>query len=287
MFLQWVRPFYDPDIKTLFSFILQLSSGALSEKQAVTQATLSPYYSWIDVVLYELGFVILIMFGVCGALWVLREVDKNQYKHGNTAGIKKILAYFALLLTPLPYVLAILVPDFLPDRLFIYITLFIGIFTAVTLVTFHELSNNHIFKFIIILTVPFFIFFSITTPTSNPNSHIYSQDLASRASLTHADIGGLDFVRQYINKTDFVANTAYAERITLVPNDYSTYLDPSKAYTDKYLIVRNYDMENGFDIPLFGKGGKLKEVIMPNVTFSNYTGRLNKLYENGGVRAFR
>jgi hypothetical protein len=229
----------------------------------------------------------LIMLGVCGALWVLREIDKNLYKFGDTAGIKKILAYFTLLLTPLPYALAILIPDFLPDRLFIYITLFIGVFTAVTLVTFHELSNNRIFKFIIILAVPLFIFFSITSPTSNPNSHIYSQDLASRASLTHTDIGGLDFVRQYINKTDFVANTAYAERITLIPNEYDNYLDPSQTYTDKFLIVRNYDMENGFVIPLFGKGGKLKEVIMPNATFTNYTGSLNKLYENGGVRAFR
>jgi hypothetical protein len=287
LFIQWLRPYYAPELKSLSSIFVTMATSAFLNEQVVTQATLSPYHDQIDIVLYELGFVLLIMLGVCGALWVLWDNEKNLYKYIDSAvRAKNVLSYFTLFIVPIPYVLAIVIPDFLPERLFVYVTLFIVILASVTLVTFYELFNRNITKFIIILAIPFIIFFSITSPTSNPNSHIYSQDLASRASLTHTDIGGRDFIRQYVNYSDFCANSNYAERITLTPNMRGSYLDPSHLYADKILVVRNYDMENGFNIPLFGKEGKLKETIMANSTFVDYLDHLNKLYENGAVRAF-
>jgi hypothetical protein len=70
MLFQFIRPIPHSD-----SFASKLSlyiSNIMEGSSNVSQATMSQLYSWYEVMLYDLGFMLLIIFGVCGALLLLK-----------------------------------------------------------------------------------------------------------------------------------------------------------------------------------------------------------------------
>ncbi|HTY90212.1 MAG TPA: hypothetical protein VMC84_03465 [Methanocella sp.] len=262
--------------------LMQLMTGVA----VVTKATSSPYYSYVDILLYELGFALLIAFGVCGALVVLKLSENNIGQIGKAVNDRRtLLSLITLFIIPIPYLEAFIAPDMLPDRWFVFITVFLGIFAAIALCMFAEVFKK--FTIVVLLIIQLIVFFSITTPISSPNASIYSQDLSMRPAI-QSEVIAANFFKDYVNPAKIAVSAMYLAPINSTLDIQDHFLDPGDtSYKDKVLIVRNFEMEKGFIMPLFGNNGQLLENIKANDTFMNYTGSIDKFYENGDVRAYR
>ena len=262
-------------------YIMNTLSGSIS----VAQATMSQFHSWSDVVLYELGFTILILFGVCGALMILK-LSQNNYKFNveNHKDKRIVLSAITLIMLPIPYVLAVVAPQTLPDRWFVFVTVFIGIFAAVAIYLLSQQLKK--MSFVAMLAIPVIVFFLITAPISNPNNQIYAKDMTTRPSLTLSELDASTLFKNVINLNSICANSLYAVRIDYALNYEDHFIDPRDSYNGPILLIRNYDMDNGFTIPLFGKDGNLVNIIMPTSSFTQNLDNSDKFYENGEVRAY-
>lgn len=289
LLLQYIRPI--PGEESLFSSFVSQITSILYGFGSVTQATLSPLFNWSDVLLYDLGFTLLMAFGVCGALLILKTSEKNKFEVNNFKDRRTLLSCVALILIPIPFVLTLIIPNSLPDRWFVFITVFLGFFAAITLYLFSRLLKRD--SFLVIIIIQSIIFFSITTPVCNQNSQIYSEDMSYRFSNTLSEMKAIDFFKNTVNITKISANFVFLRPIDNSLYSYEHILDPTKldptktTYKDQVLIVRNYDMDKGFQMPLFGKQGLLLETIYPTKNFTAYTDGIDKFYENGEVRAFQ
>jgi hypothetical protein len=282
MLTQFVRPI--PHSDSLASKLSLYVSNIVSGSNSVTQATMSQLYSWSDVLLYDMGFTLLIMFGVAGALLIIKWNLNKKKDLSETHKEKMVfLSAVTLVITPVPYVLAMISPNMLPDRWFVYITVFLSVFAAVAIYLFAQRSRK--VKILMLAVVPVIIFFFITSPISNPNTHIYLTEMSTRPTLTLSESVAANFFKDNVNLTSIFANSLYAGRV-----DYSIflaehYIDPRKNNDGKVMVIRNYDMENGFTIPLYGSGGKLLEIIKPTDTFSRFINSSDRFYDNGDTRA--
>jgi len=284
MLLQYIRPI--PGQESLFSVFVSQITSILNGFGSATQATLSPLYNWGDILLYDLGFALLMAFGICGALLILKMSEKNKFEVNNLKDRRILFSSVALILVPIPFVLTLIIPNSLPDRWFVFITVFLGFFAAITLYLYARLLNKY--AFLVIIVIQSIIFFSITTPISNQNSQIYSEDLSSRFSNTLSEMKAIDFFKNMVNVTTISANSLFLRPINISLFTDEHFLDPTKtAYKDQVLIVRNYDMDKGFTIPLWGEQGLLLKTIYPTKDFIAYTDHVDKFYENGEVRAFQ
>jgi hypothetical protein len=250
----------------------------------VTQATLSQLYHWDDVLLYELGFTLLILLGVCGALIALRwarGVDKRA--GGGWARRMTFLSAAALVTTPIPYLLAIVSPDMMPDRWFVYITVLLGVFSAFTLYVVARLSRAGALAALV--AVPLIVFFMATSPISNPNDHIYLKEMATRPTLTMPEFAATVFLGDHVNTSLVYANSLVAGRVDYQLHTLEHFIDPRKPLYYDIMLIRTTDLVDGFYIPLYGSGGKLLEIVRPSAAFSGYVDRAGRFYDNGEVEA--
>jgi hypothetical protein len=284
MLLQYIRPI--PGQESLFSLFESQITSIFKGFGSVTQATLSPLFNWGDVLLYDLGFTLLMAFGICGALLILRTSEKNKFEVNNFKDRRALFSSVALILIPIPYVLALINPNSLPNRWFVFTTVFLGFFSAITLYLYSRLLKKY--AFLVIIIIQSLIFFSITAPVSNMNSQIYSEDMSYRSSYTLSEMNAVDFFKNTVDTMRISANSVYLRPIDNGLYSYEHFIDPTNiTYKDHVLIVRNYDMDKGFQIPLFGKQGLLMETILPTKDFTAYMDGIDKFYENGEVRAFK
>ena len=277
LLVQWSRPI-DNSYSIISNFISS-AKAAFSEGSTITQATSSPFYNRIDVIMYELGFTILILLAVGGSLWFLKARMKENI----------IPAIVTLIFIPTPYILAVVYPNSIPARWFIYIEVVAGIFAGASIFMVLESLSKYKLKFLIFAPIFLLVFFSITSPTANPNSHIYAKALSGRNGLLESEISTVNFIKkERIDLKTLHGNSAYIEFIDrdIYKRENFIYPNISSSYNNGTILIRNDDMESGFIIPLFGNEGKLLEIYRPTDDFKNNLGRKNKNYDNGWVRIY-
>lgn len=240
---------------------------------SVTSLTLTQSYSPISIFLRDLPFIILLFFAILGSLLMLN-------KKLNKINFALIFSFFSLIC--LIYGLSFVgIGTILPDRWFTFIEVLMIIPAAygIYLLTFSQ-KNSKIRFIIASLVIFIFAFSTITTPLNNGDNPLYAEELSDRAALLTSEVAAANFL-QLSNNSPVAVNSKYA-----IIDGYL--IDPRNltSLNNKILVIRNYDMEKGFLIPLFGSKGELLEKIYPDYNFSRYLGDSNKLYANGKVRIY-
>ncbi|WP_234394479.1 hypothetical protein [Thermococcus piezophilus] len=272
-------------------FILSVKHALTSEETFITSATLAPLYTWSDIILYDLGMVILMFWGIVGGFYILSShLDRRRTEdYPKKEKIKKssLLSIFALLFIPLPYILTVLYPQSLPSRWFPFIEIIMSIFGSVGIIITSQILSKRNFQYVASLITCILVFFMITSPIVNPNSQIYATKLSNRQALTESEIySGLFLNSLHINEVH--ANSKYLIFVNTSLARPENFINPKNPNTYKsgLVVIRNYDLQKGFTIPLFGAKGKLLEIIRPSKQFYNFLRNSNKIYENGEVRVY-
>lgn len=281
MLFQWART-----TKGGISEMINESIRSIFEGRSVTQATLSQFYSRIDIILYELGYIILVLLGIVGALAYLKTFATKQ-KLVSTQEKGILLSIITLTFVPLPYFLALIFPNNLPARWFPYIEVLVGIFAGGILTAYYKDLSKY--KFMIFIIMSILIFFLITSPIANPNSQLYSKDLSTRSGLTISEEEGITFAKINYGNDSVRGNSKYTYFFyEFYPNDTKRIIDPrdNKTFSDGLLMIRDYDMNKGFTIPLWGKKGLLYDIVYPTPQFLNDLGAKKKIYDSQSVNMY-
>jgi hypothetical protein len=253
----------------------------------VSQATLAPGSEYGTILLVDFVFSLLLLFCLIGAFLIifLCYFSKNKDQLYNCS---LVLAILTLILIPIPYLLAIVYPNSLPARWFIFIDFFIGISAAFGLIYLYKKFESYKSQFIILTLCFVMIFFMLTNPTINPNNQLYVKEISGRSALTESELAASVFMNLKVDEL-FYSNSKYSTLFNTSVFDKYLFINPddSSTYTSGYILIRNYDMEFGFTLPLYGYEGKLLSIISPNSKFSNFLGNTpNKIYENEIVRLY-
>ena len=266
-------------------FIISLRSAFSSfDITGVERATLSPSLPWVDILLYDLGLTILLWISVLGSFIILKEIRSSGQKISQSLFIQErisVIALIALVFMPIPYLLGISAPNILPDRWFAFIEVLCAITGAVSLYAISVYRYHFNMKILVSFIMAILIFFMITSPVVNPNSQIYSINLSNRNALTQSEITACEFLNTH-HPEIVRANSKYIflfKTGIIDPENEST-------YSSGLLVIRKFDLENGFTIPLFGAGGKLLRVTYANYEFITFLNMRDKIYDIGEVRAY-
>jgi len=284
----WMKPIGNQ--QSLFSTLVLLVKNALRKFDftAVERATLAPLYSLIDITLIDLGFTILILFGIAGAFYTLRRICINNIEKSLQNKEKLLyLSTIALIFIPVPYLLTLIFPQSLPDRWFPFIEILASMFAGIGILVIFKRLKRYKLHYTLLFVLFITIFFMITTPTVNPNNQLYAKELSGRSALTQSEIGAAEFIN-WLNPQRIHANSKYVcfiNRTLADPHDFININEPN-TYRNGLVVIREYDLEKGFTIPLFGSKGKLLEIIYPNEQFYTFINKSNKLYENGEVMMY-
>ena len=283
----WMKP-SNVSTKDLFSYsILSIKNAIESvDYTAVGRATLAPIINQWTIISSDLGFIILLTLAIVGAIYILSNFASNPSKYKDFKINSIHLAIITLIFIPIPYILAIIYPQSLPNRWFPFIEIFACIFAGFSsLIIFNSISLNKI-KYTYILGLAGLIFLLVSSPIANPNSHIYAQDISTRSALTYSEIDASQFINQYSNITTVKGNAKYITFITQA--QFSNFIDPgnSSTYNAGLVILRNYDIEKGFTIPLFGSKNKLLDNIYPPKEFFEFLDNSNEVYSNGNLKMY-
>lgn len=272
----------------LFSGMILSAKYALQnpDYEAVTTATLAPLYNWTDVVLYDLGFIILISLGIIGSFYSLKNI-RIMKKSMQDKERLLTLSIVTLLIIPIPYLLAIIYPLSLPDRWFPFITIFAGVFASVSIILLYQMLTKYKLHYIVVLIIFLLVFFMITTPITNPNAKIYGEAFSGRSALTSSEIAAADFVNR-IAPNELYGNSKYLPFINMRYLDSEKFINPTEPHTYCHglVVLRKYDLEKGFTIPLYGAKGKLLEIVYPDNRFYDAINHSNKLYENYDAKIY-
>lgn len=281
MLYQWTRSTKGGILVTISESIKSIFEG-----RSVTQATLSQFYSRVDIILYELGYIILVLFGIVGALAYLKPSTAKQ----KTVRIQEkgiLLSIITLVFVPIPYFLALIFPNSLPARWFPYIEVLVGIFAGGILTAYYKDLSKY--KFMIFIIMFILIFFLITSPIANPNSQLYSKELATRSGLTMSEEEGITFAKINYGNDSVRGNSKYAYFFYgFYPNDTQRIIDPrdNNTFSDGLLMIRDYDMDKGFTIPLWGKKGLLLDIVYPTPQFLSDLDAKKKIYDSQSVNMY-
>jgi hypothetical protein len=251
----------------------------------VGQATLAPTLPFFDILLSDLGFALLILMGVVGSVLLLGgySLENNGLRSSAVSSVR-VVSLAALCIVPLPFALAIVYPNSLPSRWYPCLEVLLSIGAAVFVLP--SISNVRKLAAKAAVSLLFFtvIFLFISSPTVNPNGGIYANNLSSRSALTSSEYQAMVFING-LNLPDVHINSKY---IFIDNNQYSQWINPNQpsTYSSGLTVIRNYDLINGFTIPLFGRQGALFEIVPANLVFNETLSRMDLIYDVGSVHAF-
>ena len=286
----WSAPWKDGSV---LSNITTSISNALRnfDQTSIEQATVASHYDRLDIIFIDFGFTVLLFLGAAGSFCFMKSAfAANQRKQSvrKTELRKSSLAITALLMIPIPFVLTVLYPLSLPARWYPYVEVFLCVFGGLAMLViirstlFNKPGVKGVFSKIAIGTLTFvLVFFMISSPTANPNNQLYSTAITGRSALTQSEEMAAEFLNG-INASHLSANSKY------IFLEMSEYLDPSDNQTYEFgvAVVRDYDIDKGFTIPLFGSEGRLFKIIAPNQEFCDFMNDSNRFYDIGAVYAF-
>lgn len=287
----WMRPYGPPGAEeSIITYLIRtlrdtiLSFDLHSE---IGKATLAPTLNWFDVTLYDLGFVMMISFGVGGAFYVLKNYKITNDDEGLIA-----LSMLTLMLIPLPYVLTIIIPQSLPARWYPFIEILICIYSAIAFFVLYNKSTRYsILNYSILVILFLIVFLNISGPLVNPNDDLYAQNVSTRSALTQSELNAKLFINNHDVK-DLHGNSKYINFINYTlsnPSHFIIYPESALEAKNQFkgsIVIRNWDIVNGFTIPLYGWTGKLLEIVRPNKAFFDYINSTSKIFEDGNTRVF-
>lgn len=277
----WMKP-TPVSSGNLFNYMIISIKSSIEtmDYTAVGRATLSSLVNPTSIILNDLGFIIVVTLSIVGAIYLLGKYfnkSKNNYYKD-----KSILAIITLIFIPVPYILAIIYPQSLPNRWFPFIEVFASIFAGYAIFLLFEtlINKKIIYKFIGILSVSCLIFLLVSNPVINPNSQLYAQDLSVRSALTTSEMSSLNFIGLYPEQNNIKGNSKF---IIYLYKNYNNSLNPEnpETYSNGLIVLRSYELEKGFTIPLWGSKGKLLDSVYPTDTFKTFLNNSNELYDNG------
>ncbi len=285
----WMKPYASWNIVTEpLAYLVQSIQAAFLNHgfQTIEQVTLAPIFRWQDIFLTNLGVAMFNILGVGGAFYVLKD-------RGGLGGlleqrdIMRILAVAALVLLPVPYVIAIVYPKGLADRWFPFTEVLMGVFCAAGVEVIYQNKRKLFVRISILVYLVITVLFLATTPLSNPNDHLYGQEISGRSTLTMSEL----IAAQFIPKLQYYPVWGNSSYLALISQEYtlaSNALNPDQIskHGKGWYVVRNYDLSRGFTVPLFGSQNKLLEVIVPNAMFYNFIYRCEQIYDNGAVSIY-
>jgi len=302
--------------ESIFSLFFKSLTNSLTKVDTTSTGvvTLAPQYNYITILLSDLPFTFLLFFAIFGGIIFIRYFfhktsdnqeqikiwfrirnffyenlrlkfsDKNKKSEplmGNQI-IMCIMIVAAFFLLCLVYAAGFLGLDaILPDRWFVFIEILLivpasyGIFSLVC-----SSKNMKSRLFISSIIIFIFAFSAITIPMNNGDNPLYANELNSRSGLFDSEVTPATFLSSNYNGN--ISRDAKYELIEgnmLNPND-------TNSFNNTMIVIRNYDFEKGFTIPLFGAKAKLLEIVFPNEKFLESLNNSNKVYENGQVRIY-
>ncbi len=260
------------------------SSFKTLDINSIKQVTLSASLSYLDVLQYNLGPTLLMLFGAIGAFLLVFKYDNENAKTNDI--VKILIAITTLILIPIPYVQALIIPGSLPDRWFVFDEIFLAITAGYCFYIVTQSFKKHVLinKTVVNLVIATTIFFMISSPISNQNSQIYSADLSTRTALTQIESQAAFFTQKYTNSSIY-ANSKY---LTFINYNSTDIINPdmNTTFNSKLLLIRKIDLEDGFTIPLFGNGALLN-IIPSNAYFIKYLNHTSRIYDDGQIRIYR
>jgi hypothetical protein len=285
----WMKP-YENQQNLLSNLIDSIKDAFFTFNYTnVERVTLASHYSLIDVILNDLGLSLLTFFAIVGAFCILIKICLHGQKTKFMLNEEKLLSLsiITLLFIPLPYILAIIYPLSLPDRWFPFIEILMSLSGGAGILFIVNSLKRYKFQYTVIMLLFILVFFSITTPIVNPNNQIYAKALSGRSGLTNSEISTAEFIN-WQSPREIYANEKY---ITFINESYwvnNNFINPNNPnkYKSGLVVIRNYDLEKGFTIPLFGSEGAFLNIIYPDNQFYAFLNDSNKLYENKEVRIY-
>jgi hypothetical protein len=276
LFSYWmfVHHYTGEDIFSLFTGSL-ITSLTRMDVDSVGAVSLAPTLKYSSIFLLDLPSTLLLLFSVLGSLFIINH---------NFSRVKLAFVTTVIVLVSIVYGGALVGNvAILPHRWFVFMEVLLVILAAygvyMLIFTFKTIKKQFIISSLIVFM---FAFSAITTPLNNTESAFYAQELGMRSGLYDSEVVAADFIQSNYNETVVRSSKfAYLKGEMLNPNE-------TESYTNGLLVIREYDLEKGFNIPLFGHGGKLLELVFPNSTFFSYldSPKCNKVYDNGEVESF-
>lgn len=284
----WMKP---SEVKTddLFSYMIFSIQRSIEtiDYTAVSRATLSGMVNPASIILNDLGFIMVISLSIFGAIFLLGnqlKKEKDSYYSNKT-----ILAIITLIFIPIPYVLTMVYPQSLPNRWFPFIEVLASIFAGYGIYLFFEnfINKKRIYEFAGIIFVVIMIFLMVSNPVINPNSQLYAKDLSVQSALTSSEMNSVNFINNYSDIKEIKGNSKYLAFVYQNAS-FENFLNPSdpETYLNGTLIIRTYDLQKGFTIPLYGSKGALLEINIPNKNFMQVLNNSNQIYNNGNLKMY-
>lgn len=278
------------DGTNLFFILIKSIEKALnvdnSLADSVSQTTLSPDLSFKSALLYDFGFVLLLLLGIFGAFSIFKTCIDQKNDDLNE---KRILFSTVLLIfIPIPYILAFIYPQSLPSRWFPFIEVLSASFAGLSIFSIYYSFYNSKLRYLSYILIFTLIFFSISSPIVNPNSSLYGEDLANRAGMIQSEVKAVSFINEFVNISEVHANSKYLHFINRDIFNYDHFIDPSdpQSYVMGVFVIREEDLTKGFTIPLYGANNKFLEISLPSNEFYNSIYKCNKIYTSNKIAIY-
>lgn len=275
----WMRPAgMRGDLVSTLIASLRSALGLPNYAAAIDQVTLSSGYGWVDVMLYDMGFAILIILAIIGAFIILgRGRVRNVLQRLN--GEASMLSLVTLIIIPVPFILALGFPQSLPSRWFPIIEVCAGIFAGSTIAFLWARTSKSILRPFTIVIVGVLVFFMTTSPVANPNSHIYSTEMVNRSAVTQSEFVAAEFING-LHAPRVCANWNY---FFLSATDHIN-PDNSSTYSSGLVILRSYDLVKGFLVQ--SKSVSLADIVHPNQHFYEFLNSSDQMLDTGTVKGY-
>lgn len=278
-FTSWMRPVgMHGDLISTMVVSLRSALGSTDYAASINQVTLSSRYGWFDVMLYDMGFTILIALGSMGAFIALSRCRVGNPLH-HVNGKFCILSLATLLIIPIPFVLALAYPQSLPSRWFPIIEVCAGIFAGSTIAFLGARMKRSITRSFLIVVVGLLIFFMISSPVANPNSHIYSTEIVNRSAVTQSEFAAAEFING-LHASQVSASWKY---FSMNVTDHINPDDPS-TYSSGLIVIRDYDLAKGFIVNSIS--ANLTDIVRPNQQLFQFLNNTNQILDIGTAKGY-
>lgn len=285
----WMKPsgITTNDLFTYAVLSFRKASEITDHTASIQSATLAPTLNSWTIISSDLGYILLVLLAIIGAIYILAKYADHPLKYKKFEMNAVYLAIIILILIPVPYVLAIVYPQSLPSRWFPFIEVFASIFAGLSSFTiFNSLVRSKL-KYLFIISLMGITFLLVSNPMVNPNTHLYANDIGTKCALTSSELDASNFINQYSNITEVKGNSKYIAFINLNATQFN-YVDPenSTTYDHGLIVLGTYDIEKGFTIPLYGSNNALLDHVYPSKEFYAFLDNSNEVYNNGNLKMY-
>ncbi|MFC2056482.1 hypothetical protein ACFLTO_02800 [Chloroflexota bacterium] len=173
---------------TFFHVIVRAFYGSLTTEAAFMDAT--PVASGLRLDLNNLGFLILVFFGILGCLLWLTQKEESRTK---VSLIAMLIVFFATIFSFSLFG----IKNILPGRWYVFIYIVLTIVAASAILTVIYRIGYHKLRAILLICIVFGIsFFMITNNNSNMDSPIYTLESNSRKVYTNSEMAVGEWVAE-------------------------------------------------------------------------------------------